>query len=224
MFDTGPSSKALVNNSKKLKTDFQTIDAIVLSHGHFDHVGGLNEVIDLIGKRVPLICHPRALMPKFLKSEDQIIDVGIQGFIDSDSLRKRVDLIAVRTPHELNNSILTTGEIPRLNNYEKLTRRLKDVTTIDNNKRIPDTLQDDLSSIFHLADDSVVILCGCCHAGIVNTISLATELTNSKKIVGIIGGLHLFSASEDRLRNTVEELKRYPIETMAPCHCSGFRG
>ena len=99
-----------------------------------------------------------------------------------------------------------------------------DVTTLKNGEVIPDLLEDDLSLIFHLADDSVVILCGCCHAGIINTISRVTDLTKSKKVIGIIGGFHLHDASESRLKSTVEELTKYPLKIIAPCHCSGLRG
>jgi len=225
LYDTGPSPIALLKNSKVLKINLKTIDAIVLSHGHWDHVGGLNEVIGIIGDKVPLICHPQALSPKYFQGQDQIIDIGIQGIIESiDSLNQKVNLIKVRTPHELINSVMTTGEIPRRNDYEHLSRKLKDVTTFKNGIKIPDPLEDDLSLIFHMADDSVVILCGCCHAGIVNTTSLVADLTSSKNITGIIGGLHLATASNSRLLYTVEVLKQYPIEIIAPCHCSGLRG
>ncbi len=225
LFDTGPSPTALLNNSKILKVDFNTIDAIVLSHGHWDHVGGLNEVISLIGKRVPLICHPQALSPKFISDQGKITDIGIQGLIDSvTSLREKTNLIATRNSYKFRNSLLTSGEVPRRNPYETLSGKLKDVITVKNGKNIPDIIIDDLSLFFHLADDTVVILCGCCHAGIVNTISKAKELTKSEKIIGIIGGLHLVNASYKRLEYTKRELKHYPIKVIAPCHCSGFRG
>lgn len=225
LFDTGPSSKALINNCKILEVDFESIDAVVLSHGHWDHVGGLNEVISLIGKKVPLVCHPQALSPKYIQKNEKITDIGIQGLIDSVStLREKTNLITVRKPYKFNDSLFTSGEVPRRNNFETLSGKLNDVTTEKDGMKIPDTIPDDLSLIFHLEDDSAVILCGCCHAGIVNTTARVAELTKSEKIIGIIGGLHLCDASHERLEYTVRELRQYPIKILAPCHCTGFRG
>ncbi len=119
---------------------------------------------------------------------------------------------------------MTTGYVPRKNAFEKLTGKIRRATTLKDGKTVPDELDDDLSLIFHLSDDTVVILAGCCHAGIVNTAHLTTKLIQSKKIIGIIGGLHLHDASEERLEKTVQELKKYPISKMAACHCTGLRG
>ncbi|UCE15023.1 MAG: MBL fold metallo-hydrolase [Candidatus Heimdallarchaeota archaeon] len=224
LFDTGPSPVAFLNNVKKLKIDLTLIDAIILSHGHWDHVGGLKEAIALSKKRVPVICHPEALLPKVLIEKGKVSDIGIQGYITTNDLKNKTNLITKTTSHKLSESVLTTGKVPRQNDFELLSGRLKKITTVKNGTNVPDKIEDDLSLIFHLVDDTIVILSGCCHSGIVNTTALATELTCSSKVVGIIGGLHLHDASDERLSKTVQALKKYPIKKMAPCHCSGLRG
>ncbi|MHA1728178.1 MAG: MBL fold metallo-hydrolase [Promethearchaeota archaeon] len=225
LFDTGMTPVAFLNNVKKLKVDLTTIDAIVLSHGHFDHVGGLDEAISLTGKKIPLICHPHALLPKNFRNKGKIYDIGIKSKIKSiDDLKKKTNLITTTDPYYFTESVMTTGEITRKNDYEVLSGGLTRITTVENGKIIPDELIDDLSMVFHLENDNIIILTGCCHSGIVNTISRATQLTKSKKIIGIVGGLHLHDASDLRLSKTVQELKKYPIQLMAPCHCTGLRG
>jgi len=225
LFDSGPSAVSILNNIKKLQVDLTTINAIVLSHGHWDHVGGLNEIIPLINKRVPLICHPQALSPKWFIDKGESIDVGIQGFINSpEELNEQTKLMMTTSPYKFTESIMTTGEVPRINNFELLSGKLEEVKTLIDGKEVPDQLPDDLSLIFHLVDGSVVILTGCCHSGIINTIAKTKTLMKSSKIRGIIGGLHLHDASIKRLNETIRELKKYPIKELAPCHCTGLKG
>lgn len=226
LLDTGSSPDGIRHNVAKMEIDLSSIDAVVLSHGHKDHVAGLKTAASLIGKRIPLVCHPHALQPKIWSSKGKEVVIGIQEYYPSlGELEKDFEIITSIESYELFKSVKTTGMIPRSNNFEHLTGELKEnATRIENGVIVPDNIDDDLSLVFQMADNSQVILVGCCHAGIVNTIKQSEKITGSKQIKGIIGGFHLFDATDERLTKTIQELKKYPIELVAPCHCSGTRG
>ncbi len=225
LFDTSISALALAHNMTKLDKDLTTVKMIVLSHGHLDHVGGLIESLVLVGGKPPVLCHPDALVPKILTLDDgKKNDVGIQEFFTESNLKAKTKVIISREPYVISEGIQTTGEVPRTNSFEKLTGLLLKITTELDGKEGLDNVNDDLSVFFQMKDGSVVILAGCCHSGIVNTINHVVDLAGSSTIVGIVGGLHLHDASRERLTNTIRHLKEYPLNTIAPCHCTGLRG
>ncbi|MGY5873074.1 MAG: MBL fold metallo-hydrolase [Candidatus Thorarchaeota archaeon] len=224
LFDTGSSTPALVHNLKEMELDISTIDMIILSHGHWDHVGGLKEILRLTGKK-PVLYHPHAVAPKIFTPDDgKERDVGTKNYFSVDELKSSAEIIETTEPYLINDGIWTTGEVPRTNDFEKLTGNLTKIHTIKDGKKTPDELEDDLSLIFQLKDGSVVILAGCCHSGIVNTMNHASTITASSSVVAIAGGLHLHDASKERLTKTIEYLEGFPLATLAPCHCTGLRG
>jgi 7,8-dihydropterin-6-yl-methyl-4-(beta-D-ribofuranosyl)aminobenzene 5'-phosphate synthase len=225
LFDTGGSTPALKHNLEVLEEDLSSINAIVLSHGHWDHIGGLMDTLVMVGKKIPVICHPDVLVPKtFIAKDGKRIPIGLQDYFTTTELESKAELVITTESHELAPGILTTGEVPRNNDFEKLAGNLLDIVTIRGEKESRDLIRDDLSLIFQLADGSVVVLAGCCHSGISNTISHVVDLTGTKSIIGIVGGFHLHDASRDRLEKTVEYLGDFPLTTVAPCHCTGLRG
>jgi len=138
-------------------------------------------------------------------------DVGIKKYFSADELQSSTEVIETTEPYLIGEGIWTTGEVPRTNDFEKLTGNLTKVHTIKDGEKIPDEIEDDLSLIFQLKDGSVIILAGCCHFGIANTMNHATTITGTSSIVAVAGGLHLYNASKERLTKTIEHLKGFPL-------------
>ncbi len=225
LFDTGGATPALVHNLKQMEIDISTVDMIILSHGHWDHSGGLMEILAKRGRKIPVLLHPKALEPKiFTDDKGKEHHIGIKDYFSPNELNEVAEVISVVKSYKIADKIWTTGEIPRTNDFEKLTGLLAKIHTIKDRKGTPDLIEDDLSLIFQMKDDSIVILAGCCHSGIVNTMNHAVHITGSSNIIAIIGGLHLHDASKERLEKTIEHLKEYRLKTLSPCHCTGLRG
>jgi 7,8-dihydropterin-6-yl-methyl-4-(beta-D-ribofuranosyl)aminobenzene 5'-phosphate synthase len=229
LFDTAGGTPTLEHNvgvlKDRLDQDLSSIEMMVLSHGHWDHVAGVLKVISMVGKSLPVLCHPDALLHKIFTSDDgKRHEAGIHRFYNESELESKVEVIATREPYKVADGIMTTGVVPRINDYEKLTGNLQKIVTVRNGKETPDLIEDDLSVIFHMKDDSVVILTGCCHSGIMNTVEHAINQTGSSSVIGIVGGLHLHDASKVRLEKTTERLDKLPLQNLAACHCTGLRG
>lgn len=229
LFDTAGGTPTLEHNvgvmKKRFDLDLSEIELIVLSHGHWDHVAGVLKVLELVGKPVPLLCHPDALLHKIFTSEDgKRHEIGIHPYYQASDLGSKTEIIATKEPYTIAEGIVTTGEVPRTNSFEKLTGNLQKIVTIQNGQESPDKITDDLSVMFHLKDDTVILLTGCCHSGVVNTMDHVVSLGGSSNVTGIIGGLHLNDASKERLSKTVEYLGDYPLTVIGACHCTGLRG
>ncbi|MHA2080161.1 MAG: MBL fold metallo-hydrolase [Candidatus Thorarchaeota archaeon] len=229
LFDTAGGTPTLEHNvgvmKDQLGRNLSSIEMIVLSHGHWDHVAGVLSVISMIGRPVPVLCHPDALLHKIFTSDDgKRHEIGIHEYYNEAELETKTEVIATKDPYKVADGIMTTGVVPRTNDVEKLTGNLQKIVTVRNGKETPDLIEDDLSVIFHMKDDSVVILTGCCHSGIVNTVEHAINQTGSSSVIGIVGGFHLHDASKVRLEKTTERLGKLPLQTLAACHCTGLRG
>jgi len=229
LFDTAGGTPALEHNigvmKERFDRDLSAIEMIVLSHGHWDHVAGVLRIIDMVRKPIPVLCHPDALLHKiFTEESGKKHEVGIHEYYKESELETKTQVTLTKEPYIVADGIMTTGVVPRTNDFEKLTGNLQKIVTMRDGKETPDLIEDDLSVIFHLKDGSIVILTGCCHAGVVNTTEHASSLTESSSIVGIVGGLHLHDASKERLTKTIEHLGQYPLTTVGACHCTGLKG
>jgi 7,8-dihydropterin-6-yl-methyl-4-(beta-D-ribofuranosyl)aminobenzene 5'-phosphate synthase len=217
LMDTGLSSIA-IHNAQLLGIDLPTVDKIVLSHGHADHTGGLREVLR-IKKEVEVIAHPDIWASKYTRRDKQTREryIGIPFSREElESLGARFKL--TKEPVHISEHTVTTGEIPMVSEYEYVENNLfikKDGLLCQ------DPLADDLALVIDTEFGLVVIL-GCAHRGIVNTLRHAQKLTGKKSIYAAIGGTHLIRASEERIEKTVNDLKDMGIKKLGVSHCTGF--
>ena len=204
LFDTGYSD-AYIANAKALGIDLDSIDRIVLSHGHNDHSGGLR-YLDKHG--IKLITHPDTFNYKFHEGLD------ISSPLNMDDVSRIYDLNLSKEPVQISDNIFFLGEIPVFFDFEK---RYALGKTRKDNQMIDDYLYDD-SAIVYRSDKGLFVISGCSHSGICNIMEYAKKVCNDERIYGVIGGYHLFNVDE-RLRKTIQYFKNNKVELIYPCHC-----
>jgi 7,8-dihydropterin-6-yl-methyl-4-(beta-D-ribofuranosyl)aminobenzene 5'-phosphate synthase len=215
LFDTGQGF-ALGHNAAALGVDLSTAEAVVLSHGHYDHAGALGEVLQRT--RDPhLYAHPAAFADKYARNPDGTSrDIGMP---KRQELLPRVQasLVAVDSPAEVAEGVHATGPVPRVTEFEDTGGAF----FLDRGCTTPDPLLDD-QAVYLETDSGTVVLLGCGHAGMINTLWYVRSLTSGRPIRAVIGGMHLRTASEERIRRTIVELEGLGRPSLYPCHCTGF--
>ncbi len=211
LLDTGLAD-ALLRNALALGLDLTRADALVLSHGHYDHTGGLARLAQLLP--VPrVVAHPAFDGPHRSRSTGVDRDVGVPEA--ARSVLARVALERRREPTEVSPGVWATGEIPRVTGED-----VGGPFFLDGDGRCPDPLLDDQALIVRHRAGLVFVL-GCAHAGVLNTIRYGRHLFPDVPVAGVVGGMHLAAASADRLAATVRELVALDGALIAPAHCSG---
>lgn len=206
LFDTGQGN-VLVHNARRLGIALAEADFIILSHGHYDHTGGLGDAPPR-----PLHAHPAAFEPKYRRNADgssRPIGMPVSGFAG--------ERVLVTEPTRLTERLWLTGPVPRRTDFEDPGGPF----FLDDACTRPDPLADDQAAFVETSLGTVAIL-GCAHAGIVNTLRWIRELTGHRPIHTVIGGTHLVNPSPERLDRTVDELRPLGIQRLLPCHCTGF--
>ena len=238
LFDTGVSKEGIVNNSDVLGINLKDIETIVLSHGHFDHISGLISTLGRLKKSVEIIAHPEAFLRRWLvypngnKARMDFLDEeeinqagGIIRKVDKISfLPRNANMQSKKKTNQANNRVMITGQIPRVTEFEKgFPLQYKEQDNEIN--LVPDPLvSDDQALIMNVKNKGLIILTGCGHAGIANTIKFAKKVTGIKKIYCVIGGFHLSGQDyEDSIPLTIAELTRVDPQYIVPCHCTGWK-
>jgi 7,8-dihydropterin-6-yl-methyl-4-(beta-D-ribofuranosyl)aminobenzene 5'-phosphate synthase len=222
LLDTGHTRMGLLHNMDILEINLDDIEVIVLSHAHMDHTGSLYPLLDKVSRPMTLAVHPDAfLFPRFRELKDGKRVRFPRTLIKDELVSRNVDILDTKTPTLiLNNMVMITGEVARTTPFEK---GLPDAFIERNGKLEDDPITDDQSLVIRLREKGLVIITGCCHAGIINTVLQARKVTGVQKVHGILGGLHLTGSSAGPLiDSTIEELVKMDPKILVPMHCTGW--
>lgn len=216
LFDTGQSD-LLIQNAQTLGINLGRIDAIVLSHGHYDHTGGLAAALD-IGPGAIIFLHPAALKPKFARQDTNVRSIGMSDLI-KEIVHTQVNkgkVFLTEEPTEVSTGLYVTGRIPRVTDFEDINSSF----FVDKYCRDVDALPDD-QAIFFESPKGLVILLGCAHSGVANTMHYIAKLSGQKQIYAVLGGIHLLNAGKGRIEQTINFFRRYNVQKIGTAHCTG---
>jgi 7,8-dihydropterin-6-yl-methyl-4-(beta-D-ribofuranosyl)aminobenzene 5'-phosphate synthase len=215
LFDTG-QGEVLLSNAQRLGAPLHQVDIVVISHGHYDHTGGLANL--LRGSRPAMIfLHPDARKPKFAESKDgSSREIGIPPACEQALQQYGGSVVLTDEPKVVSNGLMVTGPVPRTTDFEDTGGPF----FLDADCRKPDPLVDDQAVFFESSRGTVVLL-GCAHAGVINTLRFVRQLTNQQPIYAVLGGMHLVGASAHRLTATIDEMRQLQIDGLGPAHCTG---
>ncbi|NTW78157.1 MAG: MBL fold metallo-hydrolase [Syntrophaceae bacterium] len=221
LFDFGFSENGAAQNTKTLGVDMTDVEAIALSHGHSDHTGGMDKMTALIGrKNIPFVVHPSVFKsPRYLKVREEF-KINFPKLTRERLEQTGLKVVEAKEPYPLlDRTILFLGEIPRSTDFEK---GFPIAHFLENDVEKWDAIEDDTSIVMNLKDKGLVILSGCAHAGIINTILYARKVTGVEKVHVVMGGFHLSGAIfEPIIDRTAEELKKLDPRYVIPAHCTG---
>ena len=221
LLDTGYNAGTAIHNMEMLAVSPESIDTLVLSHGHMDHTGSVNMLLEAIGKPVPVFCHPHAFRRRFLERPN----VGLVEFpqlINREQIIERgAELYEEPGPVLFaGDTVLATGQIPRMTPFEKGMPGAKMQTESGLEQ---DNIEDDQSLVINVHGCGIVVISGCAHAGIVNSLQYARELSGEERVCAVIGGFHLTGPDmASIIDSTVEEIRRIAPNMLVPMHCTGF--
>ncbi len=211
LLDVGYSD-LFIRNADVLGVDLEHLNAIVISHGHDDHTRGLKYYFELYKrKKISIIAHPDAFNEKIMGNL-KICSPFLQ-----EELKDKCNLFLSKKPQKISKHLFFLGEIPQLNQFEIRHPIGKQIT---DNTESEDFVMDD-TALAYKNENGIYIITGCSHSGICNIIEYAKQVCEDNRVLGIIGGFHLFKVDE-QVDKTIEYLKHNDISNLYPCHCTSF--
>jgi 7,8-dihydropterin-6-yl-methyl-4-(beta-D-ribofuranosyl)aminobenzene 5'-phosphate synthase len=215
LFDTG-QGLTLLHNARRMNKDLSLVRQVVISHGHYDHAGGLKPLLEQCGAK-QVFCHPSVFSSRYrLKDNGECIPIGMPASqVELESAGATFDLSAEF--RSIAPGIHLTGKVPRVTDFETGDQGLYG----DCGGQEPDATPDDQSLLLETGTGLVLVL-GCCHAGLINTLEHVASVTGRRDVTAIIGGTHLGFCSHQQIEKTIAELKSRGIKKLAASHCTGF--
>ncbi|MEQ9640591.1 MAG: MBL fold metallo-hydrolase [Alphaproteobacteria bacterium] len=229
LFDTGPDDDTFVRNITRLGVDLGPVDAMVLSHGHWDHGGAMLRALQIIrdhgrGKTVPTYMHPDMFRRRAAKLPDgsfrQMADVPS---VEALTLHGAAVVNTTEASSLFGDMALVSGEIPRVTPFERGLPGQHRRTLDGEGWEKDELLMDERFVAFQVVGKGLVVLSACSHAGIINVLTRAREMYPDVPLYCAMGGLHLSGANEEIIPETVEALQGFGLNAVAAGHCTGWR-
>ncbi|MBW1729445.1 MAG: MBL fold metallo-hydrolase [Deltaproteobacteria bacterium] len=223
LFDTGYSQVGVPHNIEILGVKVKDIETIVLSHGHMDHTGSLDILLEQMARPISVVVHPDAfLTPRYFALEDGRKLLFPQTITKEALRNKGVDILESTKPTLLgDDTLVVTGEVERVTDFEK---GLPNAFMKKDGEVVQDAILDDQALVMNLKDKGLVIVAGCSHAGIINTVIYAKKITGIERVHAVLGGFHLSGAFfEPIIEKTIEEFKAIDPKVLVPMHCTGWK-
>lgn len=221
LFDFGLSEFGAAFNAEALNADLTAVEAMALSHGHVDHTGGFRQLAQKVGKkRIALVVHPAAFRhPRYLKITADF-KVYFPAFTRDMVQAAGLELVETIEPYPLlDGDLLFLGEIPRKTAFEK---GMPNAYYEQDGEEQFDAIEDDTAVVMNLKGKGLVVLSGCAHAGIINTVNHARKVTGIDAIHAVMGGFHLTGKHfEPFIKPTAKALKEFDPQYVIPTHCTG---
>jgi 7,8-dihydropterin-6-yl-methyl-4-(beta-D-ribofuranosyl)aminobenzene 5'-phosphate synthase len=222
LFDTGCSRTGIVENAERMGINLNEVEAIVLSHGHYDHFGGLAAAVKAIGKTdMPIIVHENMFRTR--GSANAKGSVRQYPDFPSEAELSPAMLVSTKQPSlTTDDMVCVTGEIPRRTSFE--TGYTQHKTFAGGAWKSDPLIMDERAVAIDIKDKGLVVVSGCAHAGIINTVTYAQQITGTRQVHAVIGGFHLAGKTfEHRVQPTIEELQRINPQLIVPSHCTGWK-
>lgn len=215
LFDTGQGF-TLLHNASRMKKDLSAVSKVVISHGHFDHIGGLMPLLQGTGGK-EVFAHDAIFKPRHrVKDTGESYPIGVP-FEKAAYEGGGAKFNLTTAFREIAPGIMLTGEVPRLTAFEKGDQGIY----CDCSGGLPDTTPDDQSLLID-TEKGLVILLGCCHAGLVNTLEHIASHCGRRDVYAVIGGTHLGFCGQEQLDKSIKVLKKAGLSKLAVSHCTGF--